>query len=110
LTRLLVRIISAGNGVDGNIYPRVIIPEMSQQSSQSSTKAKILSFPTAEGQLNARFPAHLEVFEAGGNVFLREPEGVDNSPLYSVQAGVLKFGRARVCEIAPAESFATEEV
>ena len=95
MIRLLARIVSVGNGMDENTNPRVIIPEMSQQSLQISNKAKILSFPATEAQLSARFPGHLEVFESGGYVFLREPGGADDGSWHSVQAGVLKFGRIR---------------
>jgi hypothetical protein len=74
--------------------PPAIIAENCQQSLQKSNKAKILSFP-ADAPLNARIPDQLDVFESGGYIFLREPAGVEDRSLHSIEAAVLKFWRVR---------------
>jgi hypothetical protein len=96
LTSLLARIASLWkrNGENTKLPP-TIVPENCQQSLQMSTKAKILSFPAAEAQLNARIPNQLDVFESGGYIFLREPGAVEDRSLHSIEAAVLKFWRVR---------------
>ena len=96
LASLLARIASLWkrNGENTKLPP-AIAPENCQQSLQMSTKAKILSFPAAEAQLNARIPDQLDVFESGGYIFLREPGAVEDRSLHSIEAAVLKFWRVR---------------
>jgi hypothetical protein len=95
LTSLLARIASLWkrNGENTKLPP-AIIPKNCQQSLQISNKAQILSFP-AEAQLNARIPDQLDVFESGEYIFLREPVGVGDRSLHSIEAAVLKFWRVR---------------
>lgn len=94
MTKLLARIVSMWkrNRDKANLLP-AIIPETSQRSLQSSTKVKILSFPDAEVQLNARIPGHLEVFESGEYIFLREAARVEGRSLHSIELRVLHFRR-----------------
>jgi hypothetical protein len=75
--------------------PPAIIAENCQQFLYMSTKAKILAFPAADAPLNARIPDQLDVFESGGYIFLREPAGVEDRSLHSIEAAVLKFWRVR---------------
>jgi hypothetical protein len=95
LSSLLARIASLWkrNGENTKLPP-AMFAENCQQSLYMSKKAKILSFP-AEAQLNARIPNQLEVFESGGHIFLREPAGVVDRSLHSIEAAVLKFWRVR---------------
>ena len=96
LSSLLARIasLSKRNGENTKLPP-AIFAENCRKSLQKSNKAKILSFPAAEAQLNARIPNQLDVFESGGYIFLREPGAVEDRSLYSIEAEVLKFWRVR---------------
>jgi hypothetical protein len=96
LTRLLARIASLWKrSVENTKLSPAIIPENCQQFLHMSTKAKILAFPAAEAPLNARIPDQLDIFESGGYIFLREPVGVEDRSLHSIEAVVLKFWRVR---------------
>ena len=96
LTRLLARIASLWkrNGESAKLPP-AIHAENCQQFLHMSTRAKILAFPAAGAPLNARIPDQLDVFESGGYIFLREPAGVEDRSLHSIEAAVLRFWRVR---------------
>jgi hypothetical protein len=96
LSSLLAKIASLWkrNGENTKLPP-AIFAENCPQFLHISTKAKILAFPTAEAPLNARIPNQLDVFESGGYIFLREPAGVEDRSLHSIEAAVLKFWRVR---------------
>ena len=96
LSSLLARIASLWkrNGENTKLPP-AIFAENCRKSLQKSNKAKILSFPAAEARLNARIANQLDVFESGGYIFLREPAGVEDRSLHSIEAAVQKFWRVR---------------